>query len=203
VTGGALARLVRPVFDDFVTRTPGSAVENKRAAIAWHYRAADPEYGAFQARELLTRLEDILRRRPYKVLRGSKVIEVRHEHVTKGSALLHLLEQYADADFLFCAGDDRTDEDMMRAGPQSWQERSITCWVGSKNVFASYWRESNDALLTELEHMVRLWKRVAATPPKAPRAHAKKSNGQRVSKPSAHKRTPSAKSSGKTRRKRA
>lgn len=161
VSGSALTRLVQPVFEDFARRTPGSAIENKRAAIAWHYRAADPEYSAFQARELLTRLEDLLKRRPYKVLRGSRVIEVRHENVTKGNAVAHLLDRHTDADLLFCAGDDRTDEDMMRAIPKSWQDRAITCWVGSKNPWAAYWKESNTALLTELEHMVRLWRRGA------------------------------------------
>jgi trehalose 6-phosphate synthase/phosphatase len=163
VSGSALTRLVQPVFEDFVRRTPGSAIENKRAAIAWHYRAADPEYSAFQAREMLTRLEDLLKRRPYKVLRGSRVIEVRHENVTKGNAVAHLLDRHTDADFLFCAGDDRTDEDMMRAIPSAWQDRTITCWVGSKNPWAAYWKESNTSLLTELELMERLWRRSSAT----------------------------------------
>src|SRR5690606_14696128 len=85
VSGSALARFVRPLLEDFVRRTPGSAIETKQAAVAWHYRGADPEYGSFQAMELLTRLEDLLKRRPYRVLRGNRVLEVRHEHVTKGS----------------------------------------------------------------------------------------------------------------------
>lgn len=156
VSGSALTRLVRPIFEEFVSRTPGSSIEVKDAAIAWHTRAADPEYSAFQSKELLTRLEDLLKRRPYKVLRGNRVIEVRHEHVTKGNAVGHLLERYTSADLLFCAGDDRTDEDMMAAIPESWRERTITCWVGSQNVHADYWKESSAALLTELETMVEL-----------------------------------------------
>lgn len=159
VTGSGLIRLVRPLLEDFTRRTPGSAIEYKKAAIAWHYRAADPEYSVFQAMELLTRLEDLLKRRPYKVLRGSRVIEVRHEQVTKGNAVAHLLERHPDSDFLFCAGDDRTDEDMMRAIPDAWKTRAVTCWVGSVNPWASYWRESNTALLSELEQIVALWKR--------------------------------------------
>jgi hypothetical protein len=97
------------------------------------------------------------------VLRGSRVIEVRHENVTKGNAVAHLLDRHTDADFLFCAGDDRTDEDMMRAIPSAWQDRTITCWVGSKNPWAAYWKESNTSLLTELELMERLWRRSSAT----------------------------------------
>ncbi len=196
VSGSALTRLVQPVFEDFVRRTPGSAIENKRAAIAWHYRAADPEYSAFQARELLTRLEDLLKRRPYKVLRGSRVIEVRHENVTKGNAVAHLLDRHTDADLLFCAGDDRTDEDMMRAIPKAWQDRTITCWVGSKNPWAAYWKESNISLLTELEQMERLWRRSSAT------AQAG-ANGRKARTPGARRASPKTPASSARARKKA
>ncbi len=168
VSGSALIRAVQPLFEDFVQRTPGSAVEYKRAAVAWHYRAADPEFGAFQAKELLTRLEDTLKRRPYKVLRGSRVIEVRHENVTKGNAVEHLLELHPDADFLFCAGDDRTDEEMMAAIPEAWRARAVTCWVGARNPRADYWCKDNRALLTELESLADLWERRGARRPQRP-----------------------------------
>ncbi len=181
VSGSALARLITPLFDDFVRRTPGSAIENKKAAIAWHYRAADPEYAAFQAKELLTRLEDVLKRRPYKVLRGNRVIEVRHEHVTKGSAVGHLLDRYTDRDFLFCAGDDRTDEEMMAAIPELWRSRTVTCWVGSRNANAEYWRESNTGLLGELETIVRIWRRQADKPQPSSRSARGSSRNEKTS----------------------
>jgi trehalose 6-phosphate synthase/phosphatase len=165
VNGTALKRLVEPLFKNFVQRTPGSSIEYKQAAIAWHYRAADPEFGTLQANELLPLLEDTLHRKPYAVLRGSRVIEVRHHKVNKGRALLTILEQHADSDLVFCAGDDRTDEDLFEAIPEAIRERSITCWVGHRSALASYWVESNQALLTELETMLRLWReRPAATP---------------------------------------
>jgi trehalose 6-phosphate synthase/phosphatase len=159
VSGSALQRVVRPVFEDFVRRTPGSRIELKQAAIAWHYRGADPEYGSFQAKELLTRLEDNLKRRPFKVLRGSRVIEVRHEQVTKGNAVRHLLQRYPDADFLFCAGDDRTDEEMMDAIPDEWRDRAVTCWVGGRSAHAAYFRESSQTLLAELSKLARAWQK--------------------------------------------
>jgi trehalose 6-phosphate synthase/phosphatase len=161
VSGTALIRLVKPLFEEFVQRTPGSSIEVKQAAIAWHSRAADPEYSQFQAKALLTRLQDLLKRRPYKVLRGNRVIEVRHEDVTKGSAVALLLELHPRADFIFCAGDDRTDEDMMRALPESLRKRTVTCWVGAPNAHAEYWRESNTALLGELEEVASIWEQSA------------------------------------------
>lgn len=201
VSGSALARFVRPLLEDFVRRTPGSAIETKQAAVAWHYRGADPEYGSFQAMELLTRLEDLLKRRPYRVLRGNRVLEVRHEHVTKGSAVGHLLERHPDSDFLFCAGDDRTDEEMMSAIPKSWRDRTVTCWVGSRNMNAEYWRESDASLLGELETIIRMWRRGAGRSPSSTRggsAQAKKA--KRTKQPARARETSSA---GRTKKPRA
>jgi trehalose 6-phosphate synthase/phosphatase len=167
VSGSALRRLVEPLFRNFVQRTPGSSIEYKEAAIAWHYRAADPEFGTLQANELLPLLEDTLHRKPYNVLRGNRVLEVRHQKVSKGQALLQILKQYADTDLLFCAGDDRTDEDMLDAIPLAYKERSMSCWVGTRHARADYWVESSQALLTELEAVVRLWRgRDKRSPPR-------------------------------------
>ncbi|NLE86972.1 MAG: bifunctional alpha,alpha-trehalose-phosphate synthase (UDP-forming)/trehalose-phosphatase [Myxococcales bacterium] len=197
VSGSALARFVRPLLEDFSRRTPGSAIEMKQAAIAWHYRGADPEYGSFQAKELLTRLEDLLKRRPYRVLRGNRVIEVRHEHVTKGSAVGHLLDRHPDADFLFCAGDDRTDEEMMNAIPKAWRPRAVTCWVGSRNVTADYWRESDASLLGELEAMIRIWRRGSAQPPAAGKGGRKKATASGPARAKKRTSTTQATASGR------
>jgi trehalose 6-phosphate synthase/phosphatase len=158
VNSRALRRVVEPVFADFVQRTPGSSIEQKSAALAWHYRAVDPELAAFHVPELLAVLEETLRRRPYSVLQGSRVIEVRHHKVTKGQAMMQLLKRHPRHDFLFCAGDDRTDEEMMGAIPGRWRSRSVTCWVGTRNAHAAYWVDGTGALLAELEQLVRIWR---------------------------------------------
>jgi trehalose 6-phosphate synthase/phosphatase len=158
VNGRALRHIVEPLFQNFVQRTPGSSIEYKQAAIAWHYRAADAEFGTLQANELLPLLEDTLHRKPYSVLRGSRVIEVRHHKVNKGQALLQILKRHPDSDLLFCAGDDRTDEDMMKAIPEDFRGRSLLCWVGNRNAAASFWVESTEALLTQLEAIIQSWR---------------------------------------------
>jgi len=156
VNHGTLKNLVGPVFEEFVRRTPGSSIEAKTASLAWHYRGADPEYAQFQKRELQIQLEDLLKRRPYHVLKGNAVIEVRHKGVSKGHAMRHILALHSASDFVFCAGDDRTDEEMLRAIPNHLVPFSIRCWVGGVNHSAEYWQRSNDKLLDELEKLVAL-----------------------------------------------
>ena len=34
-----------PILEHFVDRTPGSFIEEKRYALVWHYRVAEPEFG--------------------------------------------------------------------------------------------------------------------------------------------------------------
>jgi trehalose 6-phosphate synthase/phosphatase len=170
-----ILELVGPLLSDFRRNTPGSSIERKQAAVAWHYRGADPEFGAFQANALLPQLEDRLGRSSFKVLRGSRVIEVRHADVSKGRAVEELLERHADSDFVLCAGDDHTDEQMMEAIRGPWRERSITSWVGSPNAHAEYFRESCHKFVGELEALDRLLREARGLPqpaPSRPRSHA-------------------------------
>ncbi|KAI9592158.1 glycosyltransferase family 20-domain-containing protein [Syncephalis fuscata] len=51
---------IGPLFRHYTERTPGSFIEEKEINITWHYRNADPEFGAWQASELQVNLEKIL-----------------------------------------------------------------------------------------------------------------------------------------------
>jgi trehalose 6-phosphate synthase/phosphatase len=49
------------------------------------------------------------------VLVGKKNLEVRPIAINKGEIVKRILYNNPDAEFVFCAGDDKTDEDMFRA----------------------------------------------------------------------------------------
>ncbi|KAI8057884.1 glycosyltransferase family 20-domain-containing protein [Syncephalis plumigaleata] len=81
---------IREVFGYYTERTPGSFIEEKQAAIVWHYRAAEnPNYGAWQAAECQNHLHDSLGSvLPVHVQAGNKTIEVCNRIVVKNIAAL-------------------------------------------------------------------------------------------------------------------
>ena len=106
------------VFQFFTERTQGSFIERKSVAITWHYRKADPDYGAFQAKECQAHLEQtVVQKYPVEILSGKANLEVRPKNINKGEIVRNLVEKYPSQgppEFIFCAGDDKTDEDMFR-----------------------------------------------------------------------------------------
>ncbi|KAN0065674.1 hypothetical protein ACQY0O_000804 [Thecaphora frezii] len=107
---------IRSVFEYYTERTGGSFIEQK-SSVTWHYRGADPDLGSFQAKECQAHLENLTshNKLPVEVLVGKKNLEVRPLVVKKGDIVKRLLYDNTDADFVFCAGDDKTDEGMFRA----------------------------------------------------------------------------------------
>ncbi|PWY67568.1 hypothetical protein BO70DRAFT_169235 [Aspergillus heteromorphus CBS 117.55] len=139
---------VMEVFQHFTERTQGSFIERKRVALTWHYRRADPEYGAFQARECRKQLEETVGKRwEVEVMAGKANLEVRPTFVNKGFIATRLVNEYGTApgkapEFIFCSGDDFTDEDMFRALqkfdlPQD-HVYSVTVGASSKQTAASW-----------------------------------------------------------------
>lgn len=104
------------VFQHFTERTPGSFIEEKHVSIVWHYRLADQDFGSWQAKECKSLLEkSILSKFPIELLSGKKNLEIRPSVMNKGEISKRIYSWYYPlVDFIFCAGDDRTDEDMFR-----------------------------------------------------------------------------------------
>jgi trehalose 6-phosphate synthase/phosphatase len=109
-----IERLLRRVTGD----VPGTLVERKSCSVTWHYRQAEPEYGAWRARELLVAIEQLLHGAPAEILLGHRVIEVRARGVNKGAYVRGLFPNGKESTrFVLAAGDDRTDMDLYTALP--------------------------------------------------------------------------------------
>jgi trehalose 6-phosphate synthase/phosphatase len=102
------------IFTRYMERTQGSFVETKKIAVKWHYRRADPEYGAYQAHECQRELEEkVAKRWDVEVMAGKANLEVRPRFVNKGEIAKKLIDKYGEMgelEFVLCLGDDYTDE---------------------------------------------------------------------------------------------
>ena len=145
---------VRPTMNQFVERFPGTSVEEKETAIAWHYRRAESDDIEGQAVELATQLRGLSSSVPLSVIQGNKVIEVKPAQHSKGTVAVTLFDD-KPYDFMVSIGDDTTDEDMFRQLP-NW---AYTIKVGAGVSFARYrlarqrdvvtlLRQMSDALVT-------------------------------------------------------
>jgi trehalose 6-phosphate synthase/phosphatase len=126
--GGTWRRLVDvdltwlPRVDRLLRRAasevPGTFVERKAFSVAWHYRQAEPEYGAWRANELLMSIEQMLAGVPAEILPGHRVVEVRARGVDKGVYVASVFPNGKERNHVVLAvGDDRTDQAMYAALP--------------------------------------------------------------------------------------
>jgi trehalose 6-phosphate synthase/phosphatase len=124
--GGSWREPALAILRDITARTPGSLIEVKAVALAWHYRMADPDAGERRANELRLHLTQLLSNQPVEILAGHKVIEIRPYGVHKGRIIPPLSPERLAATAILAIGDDRTDEDLFDALPPE----AITVRVG-------------------------------------------------------------------------
>lgn len=148
---------VEKVFESYVEKTPGSNIERKKVALTWHYRRSDPELGRFQAENCMEELRNgVGKEYDVEVMAGKANIEVRPKFVNKGEIVkrlvlnphggkqdpnaTHVNPQELDSeqlpDFMFCSGDDTTDEDMFRSLEQIEKQWHLT--DKPKNSYGAY-----------------------------------------------------------------
>jgi trehalose 6-phosphate synthase/phosphatase len=129
----AWKRQLLPILEIYADRLPGAFVEEKENSAAWHYRSADPEQAGFLAAELVDHLINLVSKTDLQVIQGSRVVEIIHAGVDKGSAALKWIIEN-DYDFILAVGDDATDEDMYRVLPE-W---AVSIRVGIAGTHAQY-----------------------------------------------------------------
>jgi len=112
-----LPQPVVEIFEGLAANIPGLLLEDKKCALALHYRLA-PEARPvlMSAMESHRKLFDVAQ---IDLLHGKAVIEARHRGVDKGFAVAGLARQepFAGRAILF-GGDDTTDQDVFRILPR-------------------------------------------------------------------------------------
>ncbi|GMF57499.1 unnamed protein product [Phytophthora fragariaefolia] len=120
---------VDPILKVYCTRTNGSVLRYAQQSIAWNFRSTDPEWGLLQANSLQNDLEEVIRDLPVNIIRKKGLLEIVPEGLNKGVVAQQILTQDASIshghpDFLFCIGDDTTDESMFKAIYDYYAERT-------------------------------------------------------------------------------
>ncbi len=147
---GVLGEEVKPIISDDVLATldevrqdfpkiEGLKIEDKRLAIAFHYReVAEDDVG---------RLESWASQQPENLSRlwGKNVLELRPEGYSKGRAVERLIEEHSDREPVFI-GDDTTDEEAFEV-----LEAGVTIKVGEGETKARERLEDVDAVVAYLK----------------------------------------------------
>lgn len=141
---------IRSVMEKYTGRTEGSVIEEKDHALVWHYTNVEPDIAYKRASELYRELNDELESDDVTVNEGRNIVEVKPSFISK-SNVVHELKQLYPSDFILCAGDDYTDEDMFHELHND--ETAITFKVGSGETSARYALKNPSQLLKVLEDL--------------------------------------------------
>lgn len=142
---------VRPIFDNFVLRTPGTYIEEKNYSLVWHYKKAEAELGELRANELKDELTNMVANHNLEIMEGNKVVEVKTGGINKGVAANRFLLN-RDFDYILAMGDDWTDEYLFRELP----DEAVTIRVGIKRTQAAYRLEKVDDVRMFLDALVKV-----------------------------------------------
>ncbi|RKP27446.1 glycosyltransferase family 20-domain-containing protein [Syncephalis pseudoplumigaleata] len=146
-----------PLFLHYTERTPGSFIEEKEINITWHYRNADPEFGAWQASELQVNLEKILTHMALSIIMGNKTLELRPAAADKATGARTILKDLGlaegEIDFCLCIGDGKTDEPVFSMINHAELPGAITCTVGRKQTEAGFYLTGVDQVQTVLRQL--------------------------------------------------
>lgn len=121
------------ILNQFVEKTPRSSLEIKETALVWHYRKVDAWLASMRVQQLIESLVTPCTREHLQLMKGNKILEIKHPDFTKGSEV-HRLLNGNNHDFIMAIGDDVTDEDMFLALPHG----AVTIKIGTFSEFSKF-----------------------------------------------------------------
>ncbi len=149
-----MARLRRDI-SPIVASDPGFLLEDKRYALALHYRQARPETSERGVARFLSAVLAYQRKGvALEVIHGKKVVEVRPVGVNKGKAVQCLLRRESNMTLPLYLGDDATDEDAFRLV----NGRGLTILVADppQRTAARYYLRTPQEVFNFLSHLLSL-----------------------------------------------
>ena len=136
-----------PIFQNFTDRTPGTFIEEKESCLVWHYRKTDPELANDRVVELKTIINSLISEN-LLMMDNKKAIEITNVNTNKGTAVNSILKE-RNYDFILCAGDDISDENMFSV----LSNKGYTIKVGGQTTKANFFVENNLKIIEILKEL--------------------------------------------------
>jgi trehalose 6-phosphate synthase/phosphatase len=161
----------KQIIEIYVSRAEGAYIEEKECSVVFQYKDCDFDYGNWQAKELVSQLEDFLN--PYvddcEIVEGTGYVEVKPRHINKGVTIEYLVNTCYNVgivfDFVLVVGDDLSDEEMFKSLKKicinknpgiSTHARCFSCTLGRKPTEADYYLNDPSEILHCLD-ILRNW----------------------------------------------
>lgn len=138
------------IFRHMLHTCPGTYLEEKTYALAWHYRNTDADIGYIRSRELIKELETMMHEESCRIIDGNRVVEVIPREAGKGGAVEKILKNI-NAEFILSIGDDATDEEMFEYLRS--HKKAVTVKVGTGSTFARFRLEEVSDVIDFLDQM--------------------------------------------------
>ncbi|GAN08929.1 hypothetical protein MAM1_0232c08449 [Mucor ambiguus] len=139
------------IFEKYTNCNPGTVIEQKKSSITWHYRNASNTQEAERQSELCH--QELIKIPGVDILVGKMNLEVRSLLVNKGEVVKRI-KQKQESDFIMCAGDDQTDEDMFSALKDDDKAFCVSVGPLSKITLAKYCVEHSEDVVDIIGQLV-------------------------------------------------
>ena len=109
-------RVVRPILEMFVSRTPGSYIEERTYSLFWRYEKVSPALKEVRIAELKDTLISLIANHDVKIAQGFSYLEIRSSSLSKARHVSFWLAKQT-WDFILAVGDDWADEEIFTVLP--------------------------------------------------------------------------------------
>ncbi|KAF1845802.1 glycosyltransferase family 20 protein [Cucurbitaria berberidis CBS 394.84] len=156
---------VKPILQYYVERVEGSWVEERHCSLIFHYeRTHDNESSSRHAGDCANHINDACEQQRVKAIPSKDSVIIEPVDFDKGTAAQHIFSRYPESarpDFLFVAGNDRSDEGVFRWAKQLKDKGTVTnvqtVTVGDRNSVAlSTLTNGTTGLLSALAKLAKI-----------------------------------------------
>ncbi|HET6242980.1 MAG: bifunctional alpha,alpha-trehalose-phosphate synthase (UDP-forming)/trehalose-phosphatase [Bacteroidetes bacterium] len=139
---------IYPVLNEFMIKTPGSFIEEKPYALAWHFHSSDTFLADMRLKDMINSLIYPCTKHKLEIIDGNKKIEIKPVGVDKKSVTRHWLNKQ-NWDLILAIGNDRNDEDVFEILP----DEAFSLRVGIMKTNAKFTLKTPDEVITFLNNL--------------------------------------------------